>query len=61
VVRLTYRGTDTGGFVRGYPATGKPFEFGAIYIWRLADGTLAELWQEADRARLMQQLGFLAQ
>jgi steroid delta-isomerase-like uncharacterized protein len=61
VVRLTYRGTDTGGFLRGYPATGKPFVFAAIYIWRLSGGRLAELWQEADRVRLMQQLGLLAE
>jgi predicted ester cyclase len=60
VTRLTYRGTDTGRFVRGHAATGKAFEFGAIYIWRLANGKLAELWQEADRVRLMQQLGLLA-
>ena len=60
VTRLTYRGTDTGGFVRGHAATGKAFEFGAIYLWRLANGKLAELWQEADRVRLMQQLGLLA-
>ncbi|MCA1647896.1 MAG: ester cyclase [Chloroflexi bacterium] len=59
VTRLTYRGTDTGGFLRGHAATGKPFEFGAIYIWRLANGQLAELWQEADRVRLMQQLGLI--
>jgi predicted ester cyclase len=26
VTRLTYRGTDTGGFVKGHAATGKPFE-----------------------------------
>ena len=57
VTRLTYRGTDTGGFVRGHSATGRPFEFGAIYIWRLANGKLVELWQEADRVRLLQQLG----
>lgn len=60
VARLTDRGTDTGGFLRGQPATGKSFEFGAIYIWRLHDGKLAELWQEADRLRLMQQLDLLA-
>jgi len=60
VTRLTYRGTDTGGFVRGHSATGKPFEFGAIYIWRLANGKLVELWQEADRMRLMQQLDLMA-
>jgi len=59
VARLTYRGTDTGGFVRGYAATGKPFEFGAIYIWRLANSKIVELWQESDRLRLMQQLGIV--
>jgi steroid delta-isomerase-like uncharacterized protein len=60
VARLTYRGTDTGGFVRGHAATGRAFEFTAIYLWRLARGQLAELWQEADRVRLLQQLGILS-
>jgi steroid delta-isomerase-like uncharacterized protein len=59
IARLTYRGTDTGGFVRGHPATGKGFEFTAIYIWRLAEGQVTELWQEADRVRLLQQLGII--
>jgi hypothetical protein len=27
-----------------------------LLIWRLSKGKLAELWQEADRLRLMQQL-----
>src|SRR5438128_5408995 len=36
----------------------KPFAHGAIYVWRLVDRKLAELWQEADRVRLMQQLVF---
>ncbi len=57
IARLTHRGTDTGGFVKGHPASGKPFEFTAIYIWRLANGKLVGLWQEADRIRLMHQLG----
>src|SRR5262249_42875467 len=60
VTRLTYSGTDTNGFVGGHRATGKPFEFGAIYIWRLSNGKLVELWQEADRLRLLQQLGLVA-
>ena len=60
VTRVTYRGTDTSGFVKGHAATGKPFEFGGIYIWRLVNGKLAELRQESDRVRLMQQLGLLA-
>jgi predicted ester cyclase len=60
IARLTYRGADTGGFVKGHLATGKPFEFTAIYVWRLANGKLAELWQEADQLRLMRQLGLIA-
>ena len=59
VSRLTYRGTDRGGFVKGHAATGKPFEFGAICIWRVAHNTLAEVWQEADRLRLRHQLRLL--
>jgi predicted ester cyclase len=60
VTRLVYRGTGTGGLVRGHAATGKAFEFCAIYIWRMSNGKLAELWQEADRVRLMQHLGILS-
>lgn len=60
VARFTYRGTDVGGFVKGHPATGKPFAFTAIYLWRLANGKLTELWQEADQVRLMRQLGLLS-
>ena len=59
VARVTYRGTDSGGLLPGVPATGKPFEFTAMYLWRLLDGRLAELWQEADRVRLLQALGVL--
>ena len=59
VARVTYRGTDTGGFLRGHAATGQAFEFTAIYLWRLYGGRLTELWQEADRVRLLQQLGVL--
>ena len=60
VTRLTYRETDTSGFVGGHPASGKPFAFVAIYIWRLTNGKLVELWQEPDRLRLLQQLGLVA-
>ncbi len=35
-VCLTYRGTDTGGFLKGHPASGQSFEVGAICIWRMA-------------------------
>lgn len=60
IARVTYRGTDTGGFVQGHPPTGRRFEFTAMYIWRVANGMVAELYQEADRARLLQQLGVLS-
>jgi steroid delta-isomerase-like uncharacterized protein len=56
VARLAYRGTDTGGFF-GHPPTGKAFTLTAIYIFRVVDGRLAELWQEADRLGMIQQLG----
>jgi len=36
----------------------KPFAYRAIYVWRVFDRKLAELWRDADRARLMQQLVF---
>jgi len=57
VARVTYRGTDTGGLLPGARPTGNPFEFTALYLWRVTRGRLAELWQEADRLRLVQQLG----
>ena len=56
-VRHTYRGSDTGGILPSMPPTSKPFEFTAMYLWPVVDGRLAELWQEADRLRLVQQLG----
>ena len=58
VARISYTGTDVGGFMTGQPGTGKPFEFTGIYIWRVDPTTnqLTELWQEADRARILQQL-----
>jgi predicted ester cyclase len=56
VVRVTYRGTDQGGFFER-PATGKSFVLTAIYLMRLVEGRVVELWQEADRLGMMQQLG----
>lgn len=56
--RLTYRGTDTGGMF-GRPPSGTTFTIGAIYILRLADGLVRELWQEADLLGLQRQLGII--
>lgn len=56
--RVTYRGTDTGGMF-GRPPTGTTFTLGAIYIFRLGDGLVRELWQEADLLGLQRQLGLI--
>jgi steroid delta-isomerase-like uncharacterized protein len=56
IVRVTYAGTDQGGFMTGKPGTGKPFETTALYLFRLEANQLKELWQEADRARILQQV-----
>ncbi len=56
IVRVTYTGTDAAGFMTNRPGTGKPFETTAIYIWRMQGDQIAELWQEADRARILQEL-----
>lgn len=54
-VRVTYRGTDQNGFF-GRSATGRRFVLTAMYFLRVVEGRVVELWQEADRAGLMQQL-----
>jgi predicted ester cyclase len=56
IARISYTGTDAGGFMTGQPGTGKPFATTALYLFRLEGHQLKELWQEADRARILQQL-----
>lgn len=56
VVRSTVRGTHTGPFI-GIPPTGKPVEFAAIDIWRVADGQLVEVWHVEQLLTLLIQLG----
>ena len=55
-VRRSYEGTHRGELL-GIPATGKRLQFGGISIFRLADGRIAEHWEQLDRLALMQQLG----
>jgi steroid delta-isomerase-like uncharacterized protein len=55
-VRRSYEGTHRGELL-GIPATGKRLQFGSISIFRLADGRIAEHWEQLDRLALMQQLG----
>jgi len=57
--RILYKGTDTAGLA-GEP-TNKAFTLTATYVFRLANGKLAEAWQEVDRLGMLQQLGAIPQ
>jgi len=56
VLRTTNRATHTGDF-QGIPPTGRRISFGQVAIYRMADGKISEVWEEADLLGLMQQLG----
>ena len=56
VNRLTITGTHQGEFM-GIPAPGKSFSMGAVAIFRIEDGKIAERWGETDMIGMMQQLG----
>jgi predicted ester cyclase len=45
------------GELLGIPPTGKRFRISDICIYRLAEGKVAENWEQADLLGLMQQLG----
>ena len=55
-VRMTNRATHRGTY-RGIAATGKSVAFWAIWIFRLADGKIAEVWRCADDLGRMVQIG----
>lgn len=55
-VRMTNRATHRGTY-RGIPATGKRVAFGAIWIFRLADSKIAEVWRCADDLGRVVQIG----
>ena len=55
-VRMTNRATHRGTY-RGIPATGKRVVFSAIWIFRLADGKIAEVWRCADDLGRVVQIG----
>jgi steroid delta-isomerase-like uncharacterized protein len=56
VVRYTGEGTQKGELL-GIPPTGKRFRASGICIYRLAEGKIAENWEQDDLLGLMQQLG----
>ena len=45
----------------GIPPTGKRVRYTSTFIWRIADGRIAELWGDTDRLGLLQQLGVILQ
>lgn len=55
VARGRGRGTHQGEFM-GVPGTGKPAEWTAIHIFRVADGRLRERWAELDVTGLAERL-----
>ncbi len=58
VVRYTVEGTQQGE-LPGVPPTGKRFRISGISIYRLAEGKIAEQWEQMDMLGLMQQLGVI--
>jgi len=56
VMRWTFRATHKGDFA-GMPATGKELTVTWIIIFRIADGKIAEVWQEMDEMDTMRQAG----
>jgi predicted ester cyclase len=56
VLRTTNRATHSGDF-QGIAPTGRRVSFGQIAIYRMVDGKISEIWEEADVLGLMQQLG----
>jgi len=48
VARLRMSGTHTGAPLLGQPASGRALSVSAVFIYRVADGRLAEAWQLVD-------------
>ena len=55
---LRLSGTNTGAYRRG-SATNRHASMRAFFIWRIANGRLAESWGVADRFDFLQQLGII--
>jgi len=56
VARATGQGTHLGEYM-GIPPTGRRIKVSWIAIYRIAEGKLAEHWQQIDELGLRQQLG----
>ena len=58
VLRESLSGTQQGEFM-GLPASGKQISMIGVYIFRVADGKITDLWGTADSLGMMQQLGVI--
>jgi hypothetical protein len=58
MVRWTFRGTHQGNYM-GIPPTHQPLTFSGIYIFRIVDGRIIEVWNLWDQVGEWQQLGIL--
>jgi steroid delta-isomerase-like uncharacterized protein len=56
VIRNTVTGTHLGDF-RGLPATGKAVRYAEMFVFRFADGRVAEIWGVVDALTQLRQLG----
>jgi predicted ester cyclase len=56
VQQVTMSGRHSGPMM-GRPPTGAEFAVRHVYIWRVADGRLAEHWGSRDDVGLLTQLG----
>jgi predicted ester cyclase len=56
-VRMTARGTNTGGIMG--PPNGKTFEIAVFDLCRFRDGKIVEHWGSPDRFAMLAQLGLL--
>jgi steroid delta-isomerase-like uncharacterized protein len=56
VTRWTAHGTHQGGFL-GIEPTGKPIRLAGIYIYRITDGKIVEVWTSFDLLGPVLQLG----
>jgi steroid delta-isomerase-like uncharacterized protein len=57
-VHYTVTGTHTGN-LPNLPATGNTLTLDGIYVMRLVDGHIAEMWNMYDQLSLLRQLGVL--
>jgi steroid delta-isomerase-like uncharacterized protein len=58
VSRNTVTGTHRGDYM-GHPPTGKPVTYSEIFIFRFADGRIAETWGVVDVFSQMKQIGVI--